>query len=145
MDSIGILVVGGGVLIGIVAIAGSGGVVSRGRGVVGRSMMHRGVVGSRCRVVGSSGMVGGSMHRLVGRGMGRGSVLLLVVGLVHLVGLGRGLAHNLGVVGAMGLVHGGVDSGGIALLDGLVGGLVSGGQSQEGEDSNESLELNLLI
>ena len=128
------------------------GLVSRGRvvrsgsrlvdrgGLVGRG----GVVRSRGRVVGSGGRVVsstmGSMDRLVGRGVGSSHVLLLVVGLVHLVGLGRGLAHHLGVVRAMGLVHSGGDSRGIAVLDALVVRLVGRSQSQDRKDGDKSLK-----
>ena len=45
----------------------------------------------------------------------------------------------------MGLVDGGVDSGGISVLDGLVAGLVSESDSSEGRDGNEGLkEKNML-
>ena len=71
--------------------------------------------------------------------MGRSSVLLLVVGLVDLVGLGRGLAHNLSMSRGMGAEHSSVDSGGIALLDGLVASLVGRGHGNEGGDGDEGL------
>ncbi|TRY71654.1 hypothetical protein TCAL_14864 [Tigriopus californicus] len=72
--------------------------------------------------------------------MGSGSVLLLIVGLVNFIGLSRGLAHHMGMSTTMGLVDGGVDSRGIAMLDGLMAGLISGGQSQSGDDSNKNLK-----
>ena len=104
-------------------VGGSGvGLVDRGRGVVGRG--------------GVDSLVAG----LVGRGTSSGGVLLLIVVLVDLIGLGRGLAHNSGVGDTMGLVDRGVDSGSIALLDGLVAVLVSGSKGQEGEDGDESLK-----
>jgi len=123
-------------------VSGSG-VIDRG-GLVGRGgVVDGGGLVSRGSMVSRGGMVSGGVDGNVGGGMSSGRVLLLVVGLVHLVGLGRGLAHDLSVVGAMGLVHGGVDSGGIALLDGLVGRLVGRGQGQEGEDSHESLKVDI--
>jgi hypothetical protein len=120
-------------------VHGSGGMVSGSmddRGVVGsgavvgRSMDHWGTVGSGGRVVGSAmdWLVGvlrdGSIVALL--------VLLLVVVLSNLRGLGRRLAVDRGGVGAMGLRDGGGHRGGIALLEGLVVGLVSGGKGQEG-------------
>ena len=117
-----------------------GGAVKRGRPVDRGRLVGRGRVVDGGRLVSGGSVVSGGVDGNVGRGVSSSGVLLLVVGLVHLIGLGRGLAHNLGVVGAVGLVHGGVDSGGIALLDGLMGGLVGGSKGQEGEDSNESLE-----
>eukprot|EP00095_Tigriopus_kingsejongensis_P003317 maker-scaffold612_size124412-snap-gene-0.20 protein:Tk03317 transcript:maker-scaffold612_size124412-snap-gene-0.20-mRNA-1 annotation:"unnamed protein product" len=74
-------------------------------------------------VVGSGSVVDGSMDGVVGRSMGGGGVLLLVVSLSNLVGLGRRLAHHLGVGRAVRLVHRGGDSRGIAVLDGLMAGL----------------------
>ena len=83
-------------------------------------------------------MVGTAMHR-GGGGVGGGSVLLLIVGLVDLIGLGRGLAHHLGVGGGVGAEDGGVDSGGISLLDSLVASLVGGGHGNEGGNGKEGL------
>ena len=85
-------------------------------------------------------MVSRGVNWLVSRSMGSRGILLLIVGLVYLRGLSRGLAHNSGVISSMGLVHRGVDSGGIAMFDGLVAGLVSKGNSQEGRGSNKSLK-----
>ena len=73
-------------------------------------------------------------------GMGGGSVLLLIVGLVDLVGLSRGLAHNLSMSRGMRAEDGGVDSGGIALLDSLVASLVGRGHSNEGGNGEEGLK-----
>jgi hypothetical protein len=101
------------------------------------SMVDGGSVVDWGRMV-RSGPVG-AVRRLVSGGTAGGSVLLLVVGLLDLVGLGRGLAHDSGVGNAMGFVHRGVDGGGIAVLDALMAALVSGGKSQEGEDCDESL------
>jgi hypothetical protein len=128
-------------------VHGCGGMVSgsmddrgvvRSGGAVSRGMDHRGSVGSR------GGVVGSAMDGLVGV-LGDGSivallVLLLVVVLSNLRGLGRRLAVDRGGVGAMGLRDGGGHRGGIALLEGLVVGLVSGGKGQEGEDCNKSLK-----
>ena len=64
----------------------------------------------------------------------------LIVGLVDLRGLSRGLAHDGGVVSSMGLVHRGVDSGGIAVLDGLMARLVGNGDSSKSGDGNKDLK-----
>jgi hypothetical protein len=136
----------GGVVHGIGGIV-SGGMVSGsmddrgvvgGGGVVCSGMDHRGAVGSR------GGVVGSAMDRLVSE-LGDGSivallVLLLIVVLSNLRGLGRRLAVDRSGVGAMGLRDGGGHRWGIALLEGLVVGLVSGGKSQEGEDCDKSLK-----
>jgi hypothetical protein len=116
--------------------------VVRSRGVVSGSMDYRGAVGSGCRMVGSA------MDGPVGV-MGDGSkvallVLLLVVILSNLRGLGRGLAVNSSNPGAMGLRDGGGHRGRIAQLEGLLVGLVGGGQCQEGDDSNESLKVEII-
>jgi hypothetical protein len=200
LDSISILVNGGGIILGLLAMVGGGwGMVNGVRIMVSRGMDHwlvcrgEGMVGgdmdrSRCvvsrgmdhrggMVHGSGGMVSGSMDdrgvvgsgAVVGRSMdhwgtvGSGGrvvgsamdwlvgvlrdgsivallVLLLVVVLSNLRGLGRRLAVDRGGVGAMGLRDGGGHRGGIALLEGLVVGLVSGGKGQEGEDCNKSLK-----
>ena len=117
---------------------------SRGGLVDGGGVVRsRGVVGSRVSRGISSTMR--SMDRLVGGSMGSSNILLLVVGLVHLIGLGRGLAHHLGVVRAMGLVHSSGDSRGIAVLDTLVAGLVSRGNSQDGENSNKGLKAEIHV
>ena len=114
--------------------------MNRGR-VVGGRVDGSGVVRSRVRV-GSrvSTVVGGSVDGVVSRGVVGGTVLLLIVGLVHLVRGGGGLAHHLGGVAAVGLVDGGVDGGGIALLDALVRVLVGRGQGHQGHESEESLK-----
>ncbi len=113
----------------------NGGMVSRSvdRGVVSRGV-DRGLVSRGM----DRGMVGSSMH-LVGRGMVSGGVLLLIVGLVNLRRLSRRLAHNGGMGNTVGLVDRGVDGRGIAVLHGLVAGLVSIGSGQEGKDGDESL------
>jgi hypothetical protein len=72
--------------------------------------------------------------------MGSSAVLLLIVGLVDLVGLGRGLAHHTGMVGGMRAVHRGGHSRSIALLDRLVAGLVSRGKSHEGSNGKDGLK-----
>merc|ERR1719499_2131009 len=125
------------------------GLVSRGRGMVGRGMVDGGGVHDR-HVDGLVGDVdggvvdGGMVHGLVGVGGDGGNVaglvLFLVVVLVDLAGLGRGLAVDGGGVGAVGLGDGGGHSGGVAQLDGLVVHLVGGGQGQHGEDSDEGLQ-----
>ncbi|TRY72099.1 hypothetical protein TCAL_16192 [Tigriopus californicus] len=120
-----------------------------GRGVVnGSSMVGRGMVNGSGMVSGSmvnrsvvgSWMVGGSADLMAGS-VGSSGVLLLIVGLVDLIGLSGGLAHHMGMRATMGLVDGGVDSRSIAVLDSLMAGLISGGQSQDGEDSDESLNM----
>ena len=141
----------GGIIGGLmVGRAVSGGLVGRGRGVIGRGRV--GLVGRSGGMVGrgsmdgvdgvdgvGSTMVGRGMDGDVGGGVVGSRVLLLVVVLVDLIGSGRGLAHHLGGVGAVGLVDGGVDGGGIAVLDRLVGGLVGHGHGHEGEEGKESL------
>jgi hypothetical protein len=119
-----------------------GGMVDGSSGVVSKSMDYRGAVGS------GGGMVGSAMDWPVGV-MGDGSkvallVLLLVVVLFNLRGLGRGLAVNSSNPGAMGLRDGGGHRGRIAQLEGLLVGLVGGGQCQEGDDSNESLKVEII-
>ena len=109
------------------------------------SMVDKGSVVDRGMVGKGGGVVDGSVgHGLVGIGRDGGDVagfvLFLVVVLVDLAGLGRGLAVDSGGVGTVGLGDGGGHGGGIAELDGLVVHLVSGGQSQNGEDSDESLQ-----
>ena len=112
----------------------------RGRGVCRGSVDHRGVVDYR-GVVDHRGMVDGLV------GVGRdgsdvaGLVLLLIVVLLNLAGLGRGLAVDGSSVGTVGLGDGGGHGGGIALLEGLVVHLVGGSQSQDREDSDESLKV----
>jgi len=123
-----------GLVVGRGSVVGRGGMVGRGGLVCGGGMVSGG------SMVGRGGMVGRGVDRAVGRGVSSSGVLILVVGLVDLVGLGRGLAHNLGVVRAMGAVHGGADSGGIALLDRLVARLVGGGNSHEGSNSDDGLK-----
>ena len=66
---------------------------------------------------------GGSVHG----GHGLLSVSVAVDGL----GSGVGLAGDASVVGAVGLVHGVGDGGGVALLDRLVVGLVRGDDGQQ--------------
>ncbi len=146
--------VGSGLVSGGRGMVGGGGVgsrlVGRGRGVIGRGRV--GLVGRSGGMVGRGSMdgvdgvdgvgstrVGRGMDGDVGGGVVGSRVLLLVVVLVDLIGSGRGLAHHLGGVGAVGLVDGGVDGGGIAVLDRLVGGLVGHGHSHEGEEGKESL------
>ena len=129
--------VGGGMVHWLVSRGVVHGFVSRG------SMVDRGrLVVSGGSMVSGGGMVSRSMDGLVGRSMSSGSILLLVVGLVDLRGLSRGLAHDSSVVSSMGLVHRSVDSRGIAVLDGLMAGLVSTGDSHKGGDSDKSLENN---
>ncbi|TRY72097.1 hypothetical protein TCAL_16190, partial [Tigriopus californicus] len=112
------------------SLAIGGGLVSGSR-VIGSWLVSGGCVVDRGVVSRGADLVAGSV--------GSGGVLLLVVGLVDLVGLSGGLAHHMGMRATMGLVDGGVDSRSIAVLDGLMAGLVSGGQSQNREDSDESL------
>ena len=59
---------------------------------------------------------------------------------MDLRGLSRGLAHHSGVISSMWLVHRGVDSGGIAVLDGLVARLVSKGDSSKNGGGKEGLK-----
>merc|ERR1719229_2230877 len=117
-------------------LVSGGGLVSRGRLVSGGGLVSRG------GLVGRGGVVV-ALHRLVGIGGHGGDVaglvLLLVVVLLDLIGLGRGLAVNSGGMGTVGLGDGGGHGGGIAELDSLVVDLVSGGQRQDGEDSDKSL------
>ena len=75
----------------------------------------------------------------VGWSMHSSAVLLSSIGVVHILGSGMGLLGNDGSVGAVGLVDRVAHSGGIAVLDDLVVGLVSGSSGQEGRDSDKSL------
>ena len=109
--------------------------VSGGR-LVGRGSV---VDGGRV-VVATDGLVGIGGHG----GDVAGLVLLLIVVLVHLAGLGRGLAVHGSGMGTVGLGDGGGDSGGIAKLDSLVVHLVGGGQRQDREDSDESLKVQMI-
>ena len=85
-------------------------------------------------------MVGRGVDGDVRRGVVAGIVLLLVVGLVHLVGGGGGLAHHLGGVAAVGLVDGGPDGGGVAVLHALVRELVGGGHGGQSQKSDKGLK-----
>ena len=76
----------------------------------------------------------------VGWSMHSSAVLLSGVRVVHVLGSGMGLLGNDGSVGAVGLVDRVAHSGGIAVLDDLVVGLVSGSSGQESRDSDKSLE-----
>ena len=132
-------------MVGSRLVGGSRGMVGSRLGVVGSGL---GVIDRGRLVVGGGGVVGGGVNTMVdgsvdgdvGGGMVGGTVLLLVVGLVHLIRGGSRLAHNLGGIATMGLVDGGVDGGGIAVLDALVGELVGRGHGHKGEEGEESLE-----
>ena len=84
-------------------------------------------------------MADSGVNRLGSRGMVGGSVLLLVIGLVNLVGLGRGLAHNLSMGRGVGAEHSGANRGGVSLLDRLVADLVGSSHGKEGEGGEEEL------
>jgi len=53
-----------------------------------------------------------------------------------------GLADHTGMDSSMGLVDRVTDRGSIALLDGLVVGLVSQGERQKGGDANKGLQVS---
>ena len=76
----------------------------------------------------------------VGWSMHSSAVLLSGVGVVHVLGSGMGLLGNDGSVGAVGLVDRVAHRGGVAVIDDLVVGLVSGSSGQEGRHSDKSLE-----
>ena len=75
----------------------------------------------------------------VGWSMHSSAVLFSGVGVVDVLGGGVGLLGHDGGVGAVGLVDRVGDGGGVAVLDDLVVGLVSGDSSQKGGDSDKSL------
>ena len=76
--------------------------------------------------------------------MDGGGVLLRVVVGLDALGSGVGLAGDAGVVSTMGLVDTDGDGGGVADLDGLVVGLVRGGDGQE-SGADECLKINVII
>jgi len=124
-----------GVVDGGGVVSGGGPVVSGGR-LVGRGSVVDGGMG----VVAMNGLVGIGGHG----GDVAGLVLLLIVVLVHLAGLGRGLAVHGSGMGTVGLGDGGGHSGGIAKLNSLVVHLVGGSQRQDGEDSDKSLKVQII-
>ena len=118
------------------------GVVDR-FGMVDRGMMDRGRVVDRSMV--NSMVTMGSMHGGMSRGMSMSDILLLIVVLMDFIGGSSRLGSYLGVVVSMSTVDGGRDRGGIAVFDNLVRVLVGSSQSQDGEDSDESLEKNKVV
>ena len=72
---------------------------------VSRPMVRGSRMIGRGSVISGRSMVCRGMDWLMGRGMSSRGILLLIISLVDLRGLGRGLAHNSGMVGTMGLVH----------------------------------------
>lgn len=116
-----------------------GGVVDWSWGVV-----RSGLVVNWSWVVDWGGVVwAGLVDWHVGWSMHSGAVLLSGVWVVHVLGGGMGLLGNHSAVRAVGLVDRVAHSGGIAVLDDLVVGLVSGGSGQEGRDSDKSLHVDV--
>lgn len=109
-----------------------------GCGMIDGSMDRCGMIDGS--MVDRCGMIDRCMNGDMGRSMNSGSVLLLIVVLVNLIGGSGGLGMNLGMIGSMRSVDGGGDGGGVAVLDALVAGLVGHGQSQECGESDESLK-----
>ena len=101
--------------------------MDKGSGVVdkGSSVVDRGVVDSH-------GSIGGGVVGHGSGGVDSSHRLLVVAVAVHRLGRGVGLARHGGVVGAVGLVDGHGDGGGVANLDDLVVGLVGGNNGQQG-------------
>ena len=91
----------------------------------GSSVVDRGVVDSH-------GSIGGGVVGHGSGGVDSSHRLLVVAVAVHRLGRGVGLARHGGVVGAVGLVDGHGDGGGVAVLDNLVVGLVGGHNGQQG-------------
>ena len=118
------------------------GMMDRGR-VVDRGMVDRGGVIDRGMV--NSMVAMGSMHGGMSRGMSMSDILLLIVVLMDFIGGSSRLGSYLGVVVSMSTVDGGRDRGGIAVFDNLVRVLVGSSQSQDGEDSDEGLEMNCKV
>jgi len=132
-DGSGVVSGGGGVVSGGGVVHDGSGVVSGGGVVDGSGVVGRGGVVDGSGVVGRGGVVsgGGGVGGDSGGSVHGGHGLLSVSVAVDGLGSGVGLAGDASVVGAVGLVHGVGDGGGVALLDGLVVGLVRGDDGQQ--------------